>query len=411
VTCISASECWAVGQYDAGIATTGDFQTLTERWDGTAWTIINSPNASATEPNYLNSITCSSAADCWAVGYYITAGTFETQTLIERWNGSAWAIVSSPNTSPTQINQLNSATCAAPSDCWAVGRYGGSDGDRPLIERWDGTAWAIVPSPNNGTQSYLYSVTCSSASSCWAVGYYYTTDNADQTLIEHWDGTAWAIVSSPNTSATQTNILYGVTCASASDCWAVGDHADNVSQTLTERYAPLTPTSVVSRKTHGSVGDFDINLPLVGTPGIECRSGSVPDSHRVVTTFAAPVTVTNATVTPGPGGTASISLVPGANHNQVIVTLSNVSNAQTLTINLLGVSDGSNTGDVHIRMSVLLGDTTADGSVNSADIGQTKSQSGHAVTSSNFREDVTVDGSINSADIGLMKSKSGTALP
>ena len=58
-----------------------------------------------------------------------------------------------------------------------------------------------------------------------------------------------------------------------------------------------------------------------------------------------------------------------------------------------------------------LGDTTNDGSVNSADIGQTKSQSGSPVTGSNFRQDVTNDGTINSADIGLVKSKSGTALP
>jgi hypothetical protein len=49
--------------------------------------------------------------------------------------------------------------------------------------------------------------------------------------------------------------------------------------------------------------------------------------------------------------------------------------------------------------------------VNSADIGQTKSQSGQSVTSSNFREDVNADGFINSADIGLVKSRSGTALP
>jgi hypothetical protein len=62
-------------------------------------------------------------------------------------------------------------------------------------------------------------------------------------------------------------------------------------------------------------------------------------------------------------------------------------------------------------MGVLVGDTNGDGFVNSADIAQTKSQSGAAVTSTDFREDVTVDGSINSADIALVKSKSGTALP
>ena len=62
-------------------------------------------------------------------------------------------------------------------------------------------------------------------------------------------------------------------------------------------------------------------------------------------------------------------------------------------------------------MATLLGDTTGDGSVNSADISQTKSRSGQAVSATNFRSDATVDGNLNSADISLVKSKSGTALP
>jgi hypothetical protein len=62
-------------------------------------------------------------------------------------------------------------------------------------------------------------------------------------------------------------------------------------------------------------------------------------------------------------------------------------------------------------MGVLLADTTGDGFVNSADISQTKSQSGQSVGSFNFREDVNTDGFLNSADISLVKSESGTALP
>jgi hypothetical protein len=73
--------------------------------------------------------------------------------------------------------------------------------------------------------------------------------------------------------------------------------------------------------------------------------------------------------------------------------------------------DGTHIADVSVPMAVLLGDTNADGFVNSADISQTKSQSGNAVTGSNFREDLNADGFINSADISLVKSKSGTALP
>ena len=64
-----------------------------------------------------------------------------------------------------------------------------------------------------------------------------------------------------------------------------------------------------------------------------------------------------------------------------------------------------------VDIGFLVGDTNADRSVNSADIGQTKAQSGNLVIGSNFREDVNIDGNINSSDIGLVKSKSGTSVP
>ena len=95
------------------------------------------------------------------------------------------------------------------------------------------------------------------------------------------------------------------------------------------------------------------------------------------------------------------------------VNLTGVTNRQTITVTLSGVTDNLSQvlPDTAVKMGVLLGDTNADRSVNSSDIGQTKSQSFHPVDSSNFREDVNVDGAINSADIGLVKSKSFTALP
>jgi hypothetical protein len=174
----------------------------------------------------------------------------------------------------------------------------------------------------------------------------------------------------------------------------------------------IAPVSAVSRKAHGNAGTFDVDLPLTGAPGIECRTGAPSGNHTVVITFAAPVTsLTGATVTPGQGGTGSVVGTPTVNNTQVTVNLTNVSNAQTLTINLLGVTAGVNSGNVAIPMSVLLGDTTGNGAVNSSDISQTQSQSGQAVGFNNFREDVTVNGAINSSDISTVQSKSGTALP
>src|SRR5207245_1044296 len=122
-----------------------------------------------------------------------------------------------------------------------------------------------------GTSSYLGGVACASASNCWAVGSYTNNSNVNQTLTEQWTGTAWSIVTSPNTSITQNNYLNAVTCASASQCWAVGYYVNGsgIAQTLIEEYAPTIPplTGVVSRKVHGSAGTFDISLPLIGTRG------------------------------------------------------------------------------------------------------------------------------------------------
>jgi hypothetical protein len=165
--------------------------------------------------------------------------------------------------------------------------------------------------------------------------------------------------------------------------------------------------NAVSRKVHGSAGTFDIGLPLAGTPGIECRTGGATNDYQVVVTFGGPVTVSNAEVTQGTGSVSSTS----TNNNQVFIDLTGVTNAQTIQITLFAVNDSTSTADVSIPMSILIGDTTGNGAVNSSDIAQTQSQSGQPVSGSNFREDVTVNGLINSSDISLVQSRSGTALP
>jgi hypothetical protein len=167
--------------------------------------------------------------------------------------------------------------------------------------------------------------------------------------------------------------------------------------------------NINSVKTHGSAGDFAIDLPLNGS-GIECRSGGANGNYQMVFNFANPVTnVSNAIVSAGTGSVASTTLHNG----DFVVNLTGVTNAQTIAVTLSGVTDsaGNTATAVTGAMNILQGDTNGDRFVNSADIGQTKSQSGQSVNGSNFREDVNADGFLNSADIGLVKSKSGTALP
>ena len=93
VACTSTSDCWAVGSASSGV---GLSQTLAEHWDGTAWSIVTTPNAGTSEENFLYGVACISASDCWAVGYSVVSG-FVADTLAEHWNGSAWSIVTTPN--------------------------------------------------------------------------------------------------------------------------------------------------------------------------------------------------------------------------------------------------------------------------------------------------------------------------
>ena len=187
--------------------------------------------------------------------------------------------------------------------------------------------------------------------------------------------------------------------------WAVINH-----NSLFAAAIPFDLVSVVSRKTHGSAGDFDINMPLTGTPGVECRSGGASGNHTLVFTFKSNLASGEVSVT---GGAGSIASAPAMSANTMTVNLTNVPNAQRTTLTLHNMKDVANQllPDTSVTVGFLVGDTTGNGSVNGSDVSQTKVQSGHPITASNFREDVSVNGTINASDVTLVKSRSGTALP
>src|SRR5262249_58628362 len=76
----------------------GVAQAPIEHWNGRNWSVVTSPNASA-QNNLLAGVTAISADDVWAVGDFQTTSGAGTvfQTLTEHWNGTAWSIVASPN--------------------------------------------------------------------------------------------------------------------------------------------------------------------------------------------------------------------------------------------------------------------------------------------------------------------------
>ncbi len=156
----------------------------------------------------------------------------------------------------------------------------------------------------------------------------------------------------------------------------------------------------VSRQVHGAAGAFDLQ-------GIECRSGGPDNRYQMIVTFPQPVTFRRAAITSGTGTVANTSS-KGA---EITVNLSGVTDAQTITLTLFGVSDGVHTNDVATKLSILVGDVSASGSVTDYDLFLVQSQAGQPVTSANFREDVRANGAIGPADASLVRLKIGTVLP
>lgn len=125
------------------------------------------------------------------------------------------------------------------NDIWAVGYSLQANASQTLIERWNGTRWSIVNSPNRSAQNILNGVAATSTGDMWAIGFTSNgQNNNQQTLIEHWDGSLWSVVSSPNPGAVQ-NALQGIALAPHSNrAWAVGLYGNSVkgNKTLTEFY-------------------------------------------------------------------------------------------------------------------------------------------------------------------------------
>jgi hypothetical protein len=188
---------------------------------------------------------------------------------------------------------------------------------------------------------------------------------------------------------------------------------NNGSESITEsvRNAFLTEelpvTSAASRKVHGIAGTFDIPLPLTGNVGIECRSGGATNDYQMIINFANSVTVGSASVTSGTGSLSSFTV----SGSQVTVNLTGITNAQQITVTLFNVNDGTHMGNASVSMGVLIGDSSGNGTVNAADVAQTKGRLGQTVDATNFRSDVNANGAINSGDVAIVKANLGNGLP
>jgi hypothetical protein len=219
VAATSATNVWAVGSTGGG--------SLIEHWNGKAWKIQPSPCPRAAHECALSGVTATSATNAWAVGYDYNASDTMAM-LVEHWNGKAWKIQPSPNPQGSNGGALSGVSATSATNAWAVGAYQQVGfGVLTFIEHWNGKAWKVQQSPNpgGGKGSGLNSVVATSATNAWAVGDIDFTNSAGKTLIERWNGKAWKVQPSPNPGS-KSNALDGVAATSDKNAWAVGVYHD-----------------------------------------------------------------------------------------------------------------------------------------------------------------------------------------
>jgi len=177
VVAIASDDAWSVGAGES------------IHWDGVSWNVLGGAQSDA-------AIAAAGSTSVWAVGSYTTYDEgefFGPFTKAARWTGDRW--LSTPSLSPLSDDNFAGVAAIADDDAWSVGR----SGRLTLTEHWDGTSWAVVPSPNGNPNppagirfaNWLAGASALSTSDVWAVGYFYENDAVTQrTLILHWDGAA-----------------------------------------------------------------------------------------------------------------------------------------------------------------------------------------------------------------------------
>jgi len=165
----------------------------------------------------------------WAVG---SRGEFP---LVGRWDGARWRVVPGPLPSGVR-GTLTSVAVVAEDDVWVSGnRPSGSLCTKRLLAHWTGSGWTVLPNPpipplpNGKVQrcSRLDAVGASSPNDVWAAGAVLAESDEgpgrDRFFAEHWNGSNLSLTMIPVSYTMASGAWVGaVIPASPSDVWVVG---------------------------------------------------------------------------------------------------------------------------------------------------------------------------------------------
>jgi hypothetical protein len=228
VSCPTATSCTAVGTASNAA---NQAESIAEAWNGSTWTVHV---ITATAGSVFSGVACLSATSCIAVGEGSSA------SLAASWNGTAWTILTTADPAGSTDATLNGVSCTSADHCVAVGSYHKS-GNRQvtLSEFWNGTKWALHTTPGlpDPKASELVAVSCTVPFSCTAVGDATSTGQSAAPLAEHWDGAKWTVQATPLPAGSSGGALTGASCLAVLNCTAVGYSVATHAAALVEQFS------------------------------------------------------------------------------------------------------------------------------------------------------------------------------
>ncbi len=182
VDCPASNYCIAVGSYT--LTGGGPQWAMSATWNGTSWTLRTVAKPAESKQSILLDVSCSSSSSCTGVGGYKESKGVQV-SFVERWNGTSWSYQGSPNPVGSTNTVFQGVSCLSFTPCVAVGDWNNGKMWQPMAQEWNGSAWALdtTPTPEGATFSLLEGVACRSEG-CLAPGWYTDAGGKNKTLSE-----------------------------------------------------------------------------------------------------------------------------------------------------------------------------------------------------------------------------------
>ena len=190
LSCPQVGACVAVGNYTA----TDTFQkNLVVTQDGGSFVASEAPqppDATGTSNAGFNDVSCPAPGQCVAVGSYNNASAFKFVPEVASLSGGTWTAQLAPGLiSAEKDGLLNSVSCSWAASCAAVGAADNASGRTPLLDTLTAGAWSgndVVFPPDHVPGSFDIMDTAPSCAggTCVAVGGYYNLASGFSGMID-----------------------------------------------------------------------------------------------------------------------------------------------------------------------------------------------------------------------------------